>query len=201
MTMPDSAPPDAPPKAIKTSTDPCVFAREDGLVASTMSAVPLIKPKFQPSPSRARAIASTSIESAGATVARIPAASRVIPEAIVIIVHPNLSTRIPVTRDGRYIAPIWMPIISPMSLKPCPWSFICTGVIVIIATMTIWVEFASERLLSSVLCTSAIAFANRPGARPIRGLLRGRGHPWPQLLCFPSVFNNLNDDHKTIVFM
>jgi len=80
---------------------------------------------------------SGSMESAGAAADKMPAVNRVAPEAIVILVRPNLSTRIPVTRDGRNIPPIWMPIISPMALKPYPWPFIYTGVIVIIATMTI----------------------------------------------------------------
>ena len=55
-TIPDIAPPVAPPSAINTSTVPCVLARVEGSVESTIRAVPLIKPKFQPKPSKISAI-------------------------------------------------------------------------------------------------------------------------------------------------
>src|SRR5699024_12137615 len=49
-TIPDMLPPAAPPNAIKTSIVPWVLARISGSVESTINAVPLIKPKFQPKP-------------------------------------------------------------------------------------------------------------------------------------------------------
>ncbi|MNE82013.1 hypothetical protein D3C80_1787010 [compost metagenome] len=76
------------------------------VVESTMSAVPLIRPKFHPRPSKASAMIRTVIESAEATAARIPAARSVAPAAIAIAVRPILSTRTPVSKEGRYIEPI-----------------------------------------------------------------------------------------------
>lgn len=104
--MPDNAPPEAPDNASKTSTDPCVFARIDGCAASIMRAVPLIKPKFQPTPSSTNAKISRTIESAGAKAASIPEARSVAPEATAIAVRPTLSTSWPVRSEGKYIAPI-----------------------------------------------------------------------------------------------
>lgn len=104
--MPDNAPPAAPDNAISTSTVPWVFARVEASVESTISAVPLIKPRFQPNPSKERAAVRRTIESPGANAASKPARSSVIPEAIAMAVRPSLSTRIPVTREGRYMAPI-----------------------------------------------------------------------------------------------
>jgi hypothetical protein len=75
-------------------------------VESTISAVPLIKPKFHPNPSKERAIIRRTIESSGAKAAIKPARRNVVPEAIAIAVRPNLSTRTPVTSEGRYMAPI-----------------------------------------------------------------------------------------------
>jgi len=66
---PDSTPPVAPDKATNTSTVPWVFARVAGSVESTRMAVPLINPKFQPSPRRASAIARIRIELVGAIAA------------------------------------------------------------------------------------------------------------------------------------
>src|SRR5699024_1202532 len=105
-TIPDIAPPVAPPNAINTSTVPCVFARVEGSVESTIRAVPLIKPKFQPKPSKISARFIKNNELPGANAAITPAASNVIPEAIDMASRPILSTRIPVKGEGRYIAAI-----------------------------------------------------------------------------------------------
>src|SRR5699024_7781729 len=118
--IPDMAPPVAPPKAIRTSTVPCVLARVKGSVESTIKAVPLINPKFQPRPSKISETFIRNKESPGAVAATTPEASNVTPEEIAIVSLPNLSTRIPVKGEGRYMAAIWKPITSPTAPKLCP---------------------------------------------------------------------------------
>src|SRR5690625_4948416 len=105
-TIPDMAPPEAPPNAIKTSIVPCVLARVEGSVESTIKAVPLIKPKFQPKPSKISETFISSKESPGAVAATTPEASNVTPAAIATVDLTNLSTRIPVKGEGRYMAAI-----------------------------------------------------------------------------------------------
>src|SRR5699024_10249224 len=105
-TIPDMPPPVAPPSAMKTSTVPCVFARVEGSVESTMRDVPLMRPKFQPNPSKIRAIFMNNKESPGTNAATIHERSNVAPEATAIVFLPYLSTKIPVKGEGRYIAAI-----------------------------------------------------------------------------------------------
>src|SRR5699024_6052491 len=100
-TIPDKLPPATPPNAIKTSIVPWVLARISGSVESTIKAVPLIKPKFQPRPSNTRATVMRNNDSPGAAIATMPEASKVIPEAIAIVNRPSLSTRMPVNGEGR----------------------------------------------------------------------------------------------------
>src|SRR5699024_6470176 len=95
-TIPDMAPPVAPPKAIRTSTVPCVLARVKGSVESTIKAVPLINPKFQPRPSTISKMFNRNKESPDAVVAKTHEANNVSSEYIVIVRLPNLSKRIPV---------------------------------------------------------------------------------------------------------
>ena len=54
--------------------------------------------------------------------------------------RPKRSTRCPVSGDGRNIAAMWIEITRPVGAEPWPWSRMWIGVIVITATITIWVS-------------------------------------------------------------
>ena len=130
----------APARAIRTSTEPWVLARVASGVESTISVVPLISPRFQPRPRSTRASVSRPRESPGARAETTPAQSSVTPDAAAMGSRPTRSTRGPVTSEGRNIAPMCMPMTNPTSPRLWWCSRMCTGVIVMIATIAIWVS-------------------------------------------------------------
>ena len=54
--------------------------------------------------------------------------------------RPTVSTMRPVTSDGNHIAPTCSPMTRPTAPMPWPWAAMWTGVMVMIATMMIWVR-------------------------------------------------------------
>ncbi|MNI77345.1 hypothetical protein D3C73_1336300 [compost metagenome] len=66
-----------------------------------------------------------------------PAAVSVAAEARTIFTRPILSTSDPVIKDGKYMAATCSPITIPTAVNVLPWCSIWTGVMVMIATITI----------------------------------------------------------------
>ena len=72
-------------------------------------------------------------------------------------------------REGSYMAPMWTPMTSPVAARPCWWSRMWIGVMVMTATMTTWVRTIAvvpsrSAAVSQPLAASGTAASARPAS-------------------------------------
>ena len=120
------------------SATPCTRVRSARARPRVRRADPATNPRFHPYPSRKSAIVSSAPPSGGASAASTAATARVPRPAAMTRGLPNRSVRRPVIGDRANMPNVWADSTSPTVSSPCPWSLRCSGVMVMIRTITTW---------------------------------------------------------------
>ena len=121
---------------------------------------------------RARSSAATP-PSGGASAASTAATARVPRPAAMTRGLPNRSVRRPVIGDRANMPNVWAESTSPTVPSPCPWSLRCSGVMVMIRTITTW----PATMVTSATSTAGYRKSTpSPGAGPAS--VRTRSADW-----------------------